>query len=62
MAFAFASVFAERRSAGRPISSPDCQIAAIARARAASVATRNLDVFAGSGIDVIDPWDEGSGA
>ena len=61
-AVAFASVFAERRSAGRPISFPDCQIAAIARARGASVATRNMDDFAGCGIDVIDPWDDGRAA
>ena len=61
-AVAFASVFAERRAAGRPIGFPDCQIAAIARARGAAVATRNVGDFAGCGIDMIDPWDEGSAA
>ena len=31
-------------------------IAAIARCRGASVATRDVDGFEGSGIDVINPW------
>ena len=61
-AAAFASVFAERRAAGRPISHPDCQIAAIARSRGAAIATRNAGDFAGCGIAVIDPRDGGRGA
>lgn len=48
---------AERRAAGRPISQFDCQIAAIARAHGASVATRNTGDYEGCGIGVIDPWD-----
>ena len=47
---------AARRAAGRPINHADCQIAAIARSRGASVATRDMDDFEGSGIDVINPW------
>ncbi|TAK53790.1 MAG: type II toxin-antitoxin system VapC family toxin [Gammaproteobacteria bacterium] len=54
---AYASIAAERRAAGRPISQFDCQIAAIARANQAAVATRNTSDFAGCGIAVIDPWD-----
>src|SRR6478609_4420775 len=38
---AYAAIAAERRAAGRPISQFDCQIAAIARAHEAPVATRN---------------------
>ncbi len=53
---AFATIFADRRAAGRPISFPDCQIAATARAHGAAVATRNVGDFAGCGIEVIDPW------
>jgi predicted nucleic acid-binding protein len=53
---AFVMVFLERRAAGRPISSADCQIAAIARARHAAIATRNTADFAGCGLAVIDPW------
>ena len=44
------------RAAGRPISEFDCQIAAIARAHEAAVATRNTGDYQGCGIEVIDPW------
>ena len=47
---------AKRRAAGRPISQFDCQIAAIARAHEAAVATRNTGDYEGCGIEVIDPW------
>ena len=53
---AYASITASRRSAGRPILDADCQIAAIARARDAAVATRNARDFEQCGIAVIDPW------
>ena len=53
---AYASIAAERRRAGRPISQIDCQIAAIARSMRASVATRNIRDFDGAGIAVLDPW------
>lgn len=53
---AYAVIAAERRAAGRPISHPDCQIAAIARALGASVATRDMGGFEGCGIEVINPW------
>ena len=53
---AYAIIAAERRAAGRPIEPADCQIAAIARSLAASVATRDAGGFEGCGIDVIDPW------
>jgi toxin FitB len=47
-------------AAGRPISQFDCQIAAIARAHGAAVATRNSNDFTGCGIDVLDPWVTGT--
>ncbi len=53
----YAAIAVERRAAGRPISQFDCQIAAIARARAAAVATRNTGDFSGCGVRLIDPWD-----
>ena len=53
---AYAAIAAARRAAGRPISQFDCQIAAIARANAAAVATRNTGDFGGCGLGVIDPW------
>ncbi len=55
-ACAYADIVADRHVAGRPISQFDCQIAAIARANHAAVATRNVGDFAGCGIQVIDPW------
>jgi predicted nucleic acid-binding protein len=53
---AYASIAADRRRAGRPISQFDAQIAAIAAANGASVATRNVSDFEGCGIGVINPW------
>jgi predicted nucleic acid-binding protein len=53
---AYAAIAASRRAAGRPIAQADCQIAAIARVRGATVATRNIADFEGCGIDVINPW------
>ena len=53
---AYADIAAARRAAGRPISQPDCQIAAIALARGMAVATRNVRDFSETGVDVIDPW------
>lgn len=55
---AYATIAADRRAAGRPISQFDCQIAAIGRAQGAAVATRNAMDFEGCGIKVIDPWTE----
>ena len=57
---AYATIAAERRAAGRPISQFDCQIAAIARAREATVATRNTSDYEGCGIELIDPWTFGA--
>ena len=53
---AFAEISAARRAAGKPISQFDAMIAAMARSRGASVATRNVEDFAGCGIDVVNPW------
>ena len=55
-AIAFVGISAGRRVAGQPISFPDCQIAAIASARGAALATRDVNDFAGCGIELIDPW------
>ena len=54
---AYAVIAAARRAAGRPMNHADCQIAAIARSRGASVVTRDVDDFEGSGVDVINPWE-----
>lgn len=52
----FARIAAHRRALGRPISHADAQIAAIARAHGAKLATANGPDFADCSIDVIDPW------
>ena len=53
---AYAVIAAARRAAGHPVNHADCQIAAIARCRRASVATRDVHDFEGTGIEVINPW------
>ena len=55
-AYAYATVCAERRQAGRPIAQFDAQIAAIARSRGAAVATRNVADFEGYGLPLHNPW------
>jgi toxin FitB len=59
-AHCFGELMAERRVAGRPISVPDGQIAAIARRDGLAIATRNVNDFDRIGIEVIDPFRVGS--
>jgi toxin FitB len=54
----FAVIAAQRRAHGRPIDEPDAQIAAIARAQGATLATRNTDDFEGCGVRLVNPWRE----
>lgn len=56
-AIAYAQIAAARSRAGRPISQFDAQIAAIARANGAPLATRNTRDFQGCGIELVNPWD-----
>jgi predicted nucleic acid-binding protein len=51
---------AYRRSIGRPISVQDALIASIARARRATVATRNTPDFEDCGVDLVNPWEAGA--
>lgn len=55
-AVAYADIAFDRRTAGRPISQPDAQIAAITRTTGAALATRNVGDFDDCGIKVINPW------
>lgn len=41
---------------GRPINDFDAQIAAIARSRGMTLATRNTSDFEGTSIEVVNPW------
>jgi predicted nucleic acid-binding protein len=52
----YAEIAAARRTTGKPISQFDAMIAAMARSRGASLATRNAKDFEDCGVDVIDPW------
>jgi predicted nucleic acid-binding protein len=49
-------IAAARRKMGRSMEIRDVQIAGIALAREASIATRNIRHFEGLGIPLIDPW------
>lgn len=53
----YAQIATARRRSGRPIAHFDAQIAAIAYAAGASVATRNTADFDGCGVRVMNPWD-----
>ena len=53
----YAHIAAERRRAGRPISSFDAQIAAIARSVGATIATRNVADFSGCRVGLVNPWE-----
>lgn len=53
----FSIIASTRRRRGRPISELDVQIAAIARAHGAVIATRNTRDFEGCGIRVVNPWE-----
>lgn len=57
-ATAYADVVASRERDGNPISGFDAQIAAICRSQAATLATRNTEDFAETGISLIDPWQQ----
>jgi predicted nucleic acid-binding protein len=52
-----AELAAQRQRTGRPVDMRDTQIAGIALARHATLATRNVRHFADLRIPVIDPWE-----
>jgi len=56
-AMSYAHIATDRRRAGRPISSFDAQIAAIARSVGAIIATRNVADFSDCGVEVVNPWE-----
>lgn len=54
----YADILTARQRAGMPISTADAQIAAICRVHAARCATRNVEDFAHTGIELINPWQD----
>ena len=53
---AFADITVARSRAGRYIGIMDATIVAIAKARGAALATRNVNDFENCGVMIIDPW------
>ena len=51
-----AALAADRQRAGRPVDIRDTQIAGIALARRATIATRNVRHFSDLKVPVVDPW------
>jgi len=56
----YGEIMGSRKELGRPMSAPDGQIAAIARANHLSVATRNITDFEECGVDLLDPFSPAS--
>jgi predicted nucleic acid-binding protein len=56
-ALQYGEVMGRRKEIGRPLSVPDGQIAAIARARGCAVATRNVRDFVDCGVEVLNPFE-----
>ena len=53
----YAQIVSRRHKSGKPVSTEDAQIAAIARSRNFQIATRNAADFAGiEALEVINPW------
>jgi|SRR5579871_4647953 toxin FitB len=59
-AHAFSVISSSRRKQGRPMSEFDAEIAAIARANTATLATRNLGDFQSCGLRLVNPWEQPS--
>ena len=55
-ALAAGAIAAEQRRTGRPVEIRDVQIAGIAVARKATLATRNVRHFEDTGVSLVDPW------
>jgi toxin FitB len=52
----YAVIASSRERAGKPIPGFDALIAAVCRSQGATLATRNVSDFDGTGIEVINPW------
>ncbi len=52
----YAVIAGNRERAGKPVSGFAALIAAVCRSRGATLATRNVTDFAGTGVEIVDPW------
>lgn len=55
----YAEILRRREHAGLPMSTADALIAAVCLFNRATLATRNVKDFAFTGVEVVNPWDEG---
>jgi len=53
----YAEIFAARKRAGKPTATTDLMIASVARARGATMVTRNTADFESCGLTLINPWE-----
>lgn len=56
---ACASIMAQRERAGRPAQISDAQIAGTCLTRSATLVTRNTRDFEDTGVELINPWEQG---
>lgn len=54
-----AEIVVARERSGAPVGGFDAQIAAVCRLHGATLATRNVRDFVGTGVGLIDPWQDG---
>jgi toxin FitB len=52
----YADIVVRREQLGRPISTADAQIAATCRSHGALLATRNVDDFIDTALEIVNPW------
>jgi toxin FitB len=52
----YAVIASSRERAGKPIPGLDALIVAVCRSQGATLATRNVSDFDGTGIEIINPW------
>ena len=52
----YSVIASSRERAGKPIAGFDALIAAVCRSQGATLATRNVGDFDGTGVEIIDPW------
>lgn len=55
-ALIYGEILGQARRAGRPMSVPDAQIAAIATEQGCALATRNIQDFSTARLTLINPW------
>ena len=55
----YGKIYAECEKSGYSVDQADCMIAAIAKSKKATVATRNVKDFKACNVNIINPWNDG---